>query len=116
MLKVLFVLFIFILISIGLLFLQIYLSKKENKWLGVFIPVLSFCSATLFAIFNGSSLGIFVVLNIPTVIYFVVYAACREKLKIKKSELAKINIQDLNWYFLSVSFKKIYCHIPRKVV
>ena len=32
-----------ILIIIGIVFLQIFLSKKESKWLGLILPFLTFC-------------------------------------------------------------------------
>lgn len=41
-----------------------------------------------------TSLVVFVIFNIPTVIYVGIYGACREKRK-KSQELEKMNIQDL---------------------
>lgn len=50
---------IFILIPTGLIFLQIYFSKSNNKWAGLIIPILFFCISLLIvsniAVFNTSS-------------------------------------------------------------
>jgi hypothetical protein len=116
----------------GSIWLQIFFSKRGNKWLGLIIPLISFMFSLLVifghAIFtamtttstaeisNGavvkdiyvtSQLGssgiistlvrvvpIFLISNIPTVIYLGIYFACREKIKLR-SELDKMNIQDL---------------------
>ena len=44
-------LFIFLALGAGIIFLQIFLSKKENKWLGLILPIISFC-ISLIAVFN----------------------------------------------------------------
>lgn len=92
---------------VGSVFLQIFLSQKENKWMGRILPILSFLLSlvvplSLAAPLDGAN-GWFVVQilltllleNIPTIVYLVVYFACREKVR-RKKQLDKMNIQDLH--------------------
>ena len=88
---------------IGLVVLQVFLSKRESKWPGLILPLLSFlysllmaCSAVAYngGIPWGPILASLVLGNIPTVILLAVYFACREKFR-KRSELDKMNIKDL---------------------
>ena len=88
---------------VGGIFLQIFLSKRENRWPGLILPLLSFlysllmaCSAVAYngGIPWGAILASLVLGNIPTVILLAIYAACRERFR-KRSELDKMNIKDL---------------------
>lgn len=88
---------------VGGVFLQIYLSKRESKWPGLLLPLLSFlysllmaCSAVAYngGIPWGPILASLILGNIPTVILLAIYAACRERFR-KRSELDKMNIKDL---------------------
>ena len=88
---------------VGGVFLQIFLSKRENRWPGLILPLLSFlysllmvCSAVAYngGIPWGAILASLVLGNIPTVILLAIYAACREKFH-KRSELDKMQIKDL---------------------
>jgi len=104
-------LIILILILIGIAALQIFLSKKENKWLGLILPAINVLFSVIaflgmvsgMAFYGGESLGqiiimilsVFIMFNIPTFILLAIYAACREKLK-KNREIDKMNIQDLD--------------------
>ena len=97
---------IFILLLVGIIILQIYLSKRENKWFGLILPIINVIisiMAVLGRAFYGgrsiaeiimSSIMIFLVWNISTIILSAIYFACREKFK-KKKEIDKMNIQDL---------------------
>jgi len=90
----------------GIIILQIFLSKRENKWLGLILPIISvlFSIMTLITVpIMGDlpvgerivqSIRLLFVSNIPTIILLVIYFACREKFK-KKKEIDKMNIQDL---------------------
>ncbi len=89
----------------GMILLQIYLSKKDSKWLGLVLPALSFLLSFLYPM-NMISTGelwpdiwSFVIAlllgNILTVILLVIYAAIRDGRR-KKAQLEKMNIQDLN--------------------
>jgi len=97
---------IFFLIFIvgGLAVLQVFLSLRKNKWLGLLLPVLNLLYA-LFAsfgqmIYTGEVLPILVtcmMLSIPAIINLIIYFACREKVRERdKDELQKMNIQDLD--------------------
>ncbi|MEA4987415.1 MAG: hypothetical protein VB095_05100 [Anaerovorax sp.] len=95
-----------LLIIVGGIWLQIFLSKKENKWFGLVLPLIFFAYSLLMivslAIYDGMShwdvfslmASTFILSNIPTLVYLIIYFACREKYKQKK-ELGKMTIQDL---------------------
>lgn len=98
---------ILILFLIGIIALQIFLSKKESKWLGLVLPVINMFFSVIAvlgrAFFGSESLGqiviqivsILLMFNIPTFILLAIYFACREKRK-KNKEIYKMNIQDLD--------------------
>lgn len=88
---------------IGLVVLQVFLSKRESKWPGLILPLLPFlysllmaCSAVAYSekIIWGPILTSLILGNIPTVILLAIYAACREKRR-KRGELDKMQIKDL---------------------
>ena len=88
---------------IGLVVLQVFLSKRESKWPGLILPLLSFLYSLVMAhsavAYNGGIpwgpiLASLILGNIPTVILLAIYFACREKFR-KRSELDKMNISDL---------------------
>jgi hypothetical protein len=117
-------LIIVLLIFAGIIWLQIFLSKKENKWFGLILPIIAICISILplfvtpidvthqsgngnniitnvpqgqlpstgATIFTGFDL--FVLFNIPTAVFLIIYIICRVKRK-KKMEMKKMNIQDL---------------------
>ena len=98
---------IFVGILVGIAFLQIFLSNKENKKLGLILPGINFVISILISliyllnaltldvsIFIGISI-VFIAYNVPTVILMAIYYACRNKYK-KKHEIDKMNIQDLD--------------------
>lgn len=119
--KALFSLFILLVIIIGIAVLQTFMSKKQNKWLGLILPAVTvFFSiisvlglvayTTTLTAQSGktilsvvqipkvsillTALYVFVLYNIPTVILLGIYYACREKIK-KNRELKKMSVQDL---------------------
>ena len=88
---------------IGLVVLQVFLSKRESKWPGLILPLLSFLYSLVMALsavaYNGGIpwgpiLASLILGNIPTVILLAIYFACREKFR-KRSELDKMQINDL---------------------
>ena len=88
---------------IGLVVLQVFLSKRESKWPGLILPLLTFlyslvmvCSVTAYegGIPWGAILASLILGNIPTVMLLAIYAACREKHR-RRSEMDKMNIADL---------------------
>ena len=99
-------LLIIVVIMAGAIWLQVFLSKKENRWLGLMLPFISFAysllmvfsialvdSMTAWEIF-GLIASTFFIANIPTIILLAIYWGCREKIRQKKA-LEKMNIQDL---------------------
>ena len=94
--------FLFAIVAGGIL-LQIFLSRREGKWPGLVLPVLSFLYSLVMAFsavaYNGTIpwgpiLTSLILGNIPTVILLAIYAACREKRR-KRGELDKMQIKDL---------------------
>ena len=87
---------------VGVPLLQIFLSRRESKWPGLILPLLTFLYALVMALsaaaYNGGIpwgpiLASLLLGNIPTVILLAIYAACREKFH-KRSELEKMQIKD----------------------
>lgn len=101
----LFILFVLAILA-GIVWLQIFLSKKDDKWPGLILPAITFgCSLLVifsYAVYEGMTnwdifiaLGmLFLLCNIPTLILLAIYLACREKNK-RSKELEKMNISDL---------------------
>lgn len=99
-------LILFAVICTGVVFLQIFLSKRESKIPGLILPCITFALSLLFllnfAVPEGGAtadlwLNILISLllsNIPTFILMAIYFACREKIR-KSKQLDKMNIQDL---------------------
>ncbi|MGZ9586520.1 hypothetical protein [Paenibacillus marinisediminis] len=115
-------LLLLLIIITGAIFLQIFLSKKDYKWLGLILPtitlffsIMAVLGLTFYmpsilteqsfkTILNTvqipkvatliSALYIFILYNIPTAILFGIYYVCREKLK-KNREIDKMSVQDL---------------------
>ncbi len=99
-------LLILLLIFAGIIWLQLFFSKKENKWLGLILPAIFFVYSLLMvlniAVFDDMSgwnifsllASTFLLSNIPTIILLAVYLACRGKIK-RNAELNKMSIQDL---------------------
>ncbi len=73
--------------------LQIFLSKRQNRWVGLVLPVMgvlySISMMVCVTIFSFDTvqqvffqmLLVFFVCNIPTLVLVVLYAACRSKLE-----------------------------------
>ena len=89
---------------VGLPLLQIFLSKRESRWPGLILPLLSFLYSLVMALSAvayvgggipwGPVLASLLLGNIPTVILLAIYAACQEKGR-KKKAVDRMNIQDL---------------------
>ena len=90
----------------GGIFLQIFLSRRESRWPGLILPLLTFLYSLLAAfsvivtdtmsgweIFTVPATA-FITTNIPTIVLLAVYFWCREKMR-RRRELEKMNIQDL---------------------
>ena len=97
-------LIVLLVLVVGGILLQIFLSKRESKWPGLVLPVISFLWSLLY-LFNLMDAGSVVrnilmailtilLTNIPTLVLLAIYWAVREKRR-KRSEIEKMNIDDL---------------------
>ena len=101
-----FILFLALIIA-GIIWLQVFLSKKENKWLGLIMPLfcvmISLSAALGLAFFAPvestemifTAIYVFVLFNIPTAILIAIYAGYRKK-RNKNSEMEIMKIKDLD--------------------
>lgn len=88
----------------GGVLLQIFLSRRESRWPGLVLPLLTFLLAllqTLNIVDTGSvAQNILLVLtalligNIPTLVLLAIYWAAREKRRVK-AQMDKMHIDDL---------------------
>ena len=91
-----------LIVLVGIILLQVYLSKKENFWYGLIIPILMFLSSVLFILqIVATDENILILIsrsmifaNIPTILLLLIYFTCRNKLK-KHKDIDKMNIKDL---------------------
>ena len=72
---------------IGIVLLQIFLSRTERKWPGLILPIISFLFGFLY-LYNMSAgtliwqvFFVWLLGNIPTIIFLAIYFACRPKRK-----------------------------------
>lgn len=83
---------ILIIIIAAIILLQIYLSKRENKWLGLILPIMSFLFALLVVPLNmmvhatgidanyiSTLIVAFLLYNIPTIVFMIIYVVCRKQ-------------------------------------
>ncbi|ONI39516.1 hypothetical protein AN639_01605 [Candidatus Epulonipiscium fishelsonii] len=87
---------VLLILIVGCIFLQIFLSKQQNKWLGIILPIITFSFSVLMTIIYLLSfmagtpiwqvlsvlLLVFVLHNIPTVVLCVIYKVCRKKMSV----------------------------------
>ena len=84
--------------------LQIFLSRRENKWAGRILPIITF-GYSLVMMLNvvhtgdmwqtvGALIGVFFTGNIPTAVLLAIYFAFRDAQR-RRKELNKMNAQDL---------------------
>lgn len=96
---------LFLIIYVGTIALQVFLSKRQSKFLGLILPILSVLNSLIFVLnIAGDAMtktqilialvSAFLIGNIPTVILMAIYFGIREKMKIK-AELDKTRIKDL---------------------
>ena len=94
----------FLVVLVGGIFLQIFLSKRESRWPGLVLPLLTFLWSLLGPLNvmdTGSvSQNVLLVLvmllagNIPTLILLAIYWAVREKRRVK-DQIDKMKIDEL---------------------
>jgi len=98
------VFFIGLIATVGVIWLQVFLSKRPSKWLGLILPIITF-AFSLLCVLGIMDTGNFwqnvilvistlLLVNISTIILLVIYFVCREKSK-RTAQLEKMNIQDL---------------------
>ncbi len=98
---------ILLLIVSLIIYLQIYFSKMESKWIGLILPGLTLIISIIMVLNIAEPpvsismtqriamvLSTFLTSNIPTIILLAIYSVVRQKLK-RKSEIDKMNIKDL---------------------
>ena len=88
----------------GTVLLQIFLSKRESKWPGLVLPVITFLYSVLMMLnvtametaraVIAALLSAFIMGNIPTLILLAIYFACRRKQR-TRIEVDKMRISDL---------------------
>lgn len=92
-----------LLLLAGGIVLQIFLSKRESKWPGLVLPMVTFLwslvmvlnvAADSLAQAVSAILMVLILGNIPTAVLLAIYFACREKRR-KRAELDKMNLSDL---------------------
>ena len=77
--------------------LQIFLCRRENKWLGFILPAISFLGSIVFLLQATEVRAMmlsFLVPNIGTVVYLLIYVGIRRKKK-KNSDMDQMKIKDL---------------------
>lgn len=102
--RVLIVLIFTLALLVGVILLQIYWSKRESKWPGLVLPIISFLFSFIYPLnmaipsVGGSLIALiwgWLIANIPTYVLLAIYFACRGKYR-KRKQLDKMNIQDLD--------------------
>ena len=100
---------ILLLVSVGAIALEVYLSRRENKVPGLVLPGILFLGE-LFVLPNVAAVALFgaetlaagclnVILRVfltllPTIVLMAVYFLCRRGMN-RKKQIEKMNIQDL---------------------
>lgn len=99
-------LIITLILLVGIIMLQIFLSKRESKWPGLVLPMISFLFGLLYPLnmmappegvtagFVVQMIIVWLIGNIPTFVLLAIYFGCRDKYR-KNKQLDKMNIQDL---------------------
>lgn len=98
--------FVLLLLIAGAIVLQIFLARRDSRWAGLVLPIISFAYSLLavfgMAAYVGESTGqvilqaisILIFMNIPTFILVAIYFALKNERR-KNKEINKMNIKDL---------------------
>lgn len=104
--RIWFALVLLLVLLVGAILLQIYLSKRESKWPGLILPALCFLYGLLYPLnmtapdkgisvsFVLQMIAVWLLGNIPTIVLLAIYFVCREKGR-RGRQLDKMNIHDL---------------------
>jgi len=98
-------LIVLLILTVGAVLLQIFLSRRESRWPGLVLPGISFLVSLVYvlsiaALNQGIGQIIATVLmvlllgNIPTLVLLAIYAACRSGRR-RRSEADAMRIRDL---------------------
>ena len=96
-------LIVFIVLIVGGVLLQIFLSRRKSRWPGLILPLLTFLYALALTLNVtstdgafpwGALLATFLLGNIPTLVLLAIYWAAREKFRVK-DQIDRMNIDDL---------------------
>lgn len=95
---------VFLVLIVGGIFLQIFLSRRESRWPGLVLPLLTFLWSLLVPLnlmdtgsVSQNVLTVLVTLlagNIPTLILLAIYWAVREKRRVR-DQIDKMKIDEL---------------------
>ncbi|MCD7858500.1 MAG: hypothetical protein LUG55_12095 [Clostridiales bacterium] len=98
---------LFLIVVVGSIALQFFLSRRESPVPGLVLPALTLLGALVSSLVTAAGMigvtwlealvGVavpFLVGNIPTIVLLGIYFGCREKFRRKKM-MDKMNIQDL---------------------
>lgn len=100
-------LFLILLLLAGIIALQLFLSRRESRWPGLILPLITFLFGLLYPLnlivppdgvtagFVMQAVVVWLLGNVPTFVFLAIYLACREK-KRRRKQLDKMNIQDLH--------------------
>lgn len=86
-----------VIVGVLLIVLQVFLSRAENRWLGIILPVLSFLFSLVFVVQasdGGATVKSFLVCNVSTVLYLLIYFLMRRK-KRRNDPMDQMKIRDL---------------------
>ena len=89
-----------LLLLVGGVLLQIFLSKRESRWPGLVLPLLTFLCSLLGPL-NVADTGsvsqnvLLVAGNIPTLVLLAIYWAAREKHRVR-DQMEKMGKQDIS--------------------
>ena len=95
---------VLIVFGVGGILLEFFLSKRESKWPGLVLPVITFLCSVLMVLnvtvmesvraAIAAAASVLIAGNIPTLILLAIYFSCRSKVQ-QKSEVEKMHINDL---------------------
>ncbi|EOS64527.1 hypothetical protein [Oscillibacter sp. 1-3] len=102
---ILVLLIVMLVFAVGGVLLQIFLSRRESRWPGLILPLLTLLSSLLLPLnvmdTGSASQNILLMLvtllagNIPTLILLAIYWAAREKYRVR-DQMEKMGKQDIN--------------------
>ena len=98
-------LIILLVFLVGIVLLQIFLSRRESRWPGLILPLLTLLSSLLLPLnvmdTGSASQNILLMLvtllagNIPTLVLLAIYWAAREKFRVR-NQMEKMGKQDIS--------------------